>query len=356
MIKLQRARARKERNMRVTIKSIAEAANVSRGTVDKVLNNRPGVSEAVREKVKKIAEEMGYKPNLAGKALAYQKNPLKIGIIILSKEDPFFHEVYKGIQKAYQELKDFGLIIQIQFMNRVDVDEQLRCIKALKKENIAALALSPLDEECIKKELIKLTKENVKVVTFNTDVEDIERMCFVGQNLIKSGRVAGELIGKLLTNDADVAVITGISKIKALQERVIGFEEIIKEEYPNIKIVEIIENIKDNQSSYEKTIGLIKKYPNIKAIYITGIGVGGVGKAIKALNRKDIKIVCFDEIAETVDLIKDKTIDFTITQEPFMQGYLPIKILFDYFFKNQQPAKKIIYTKLEIKTKENIDH
>ncbi|MCT4619683.1 MAG: LacI family DNA-binding transcriptional regulator [Marinisporobacter sp.] len=342
--------------MRVTIKSIAEAAKVSRGTVDKVLNNRPGVSEPVREKVRKIAQDLGYQPNIAGKALAYQKNPLKIGVIILSKEDPFFNEVYEGIQKAYQELKDFGVLVEISFMNSVDTDEQIRCINELKEKNIAALALSPLDEESVKEELIKLTEENIKIITFNTDLEDIERMCFVGQNLIKSGRVAGELIGKLLVSGGDAAIITGISKIKALKERVIGFEEIIKEEYSHIKVIKIIENIKDNQSSYKNTIDLIKKYPHIKAIYITGIGVDGVGRAIKELNRRDIKIVCFDRITETVMLIKEKIIDFTITQEPFMQGYLPIKILFDYFFKNQQPVSKTIYTKLEIKTKENIDH
>ncbi|MCD8499260.1 MAG: LacI family DNA-binding transcriptional regulator [Clostridiales bacterium] len=71
-----------------TIRSIAEAANVSRGTVDKVLNDRPGVSTAVRERVRRIAEEMGYKPNLAGKALAFQKKDIRIGILVPSAADP----------------------------------------------------------------------------------------------------------------------------------------------------------------------------------------------------------------------------------------------------------------------------
>ena len=44
--------------MAVTVKQIAELANVSRGTVDRVLNNRSGVSEATRQKVLKIAKEL----------------------------------------------------------------------------------------------------------------------------------------------------------------------------------------------------------------------------------------------------------------------------------------------------------
>lgn len=68
--------------MKVTIKDIADEANVSHGTVDKVLHDRPGVSEEVRNKVNKIIDRLGYKPNMIGRALSYQKKSLKIGIIL----------------------------------------------------------------------------------------------------------------------------------------------------------------------------------------------------------------------------------------------------------------------------------
>ena len=48
--------------MKVTIRKIAALAGVSRGTVDKVIHNRPGVSDAVRAKVRAIIEEQGYRP------------------------------------------------------------------------------------------------------------------------------------------------------------------------------------------------------------------------------------------------------------------------------------------------------
>ena len=69
--------------MPVTIKEIAALANVSRGTVDKVLNNRPGVKDSTREKVLKIAAELHYQPNFIGKALVHSNNPIKIGIILI---------------------------------------------------------------------------------------------------------------------------------------------------------------------------------------------------------------------------------------------------------------------------------
>ena len=341
--------------MGVTIRSIAEAANISRGTVDKVLNDRPGVSHEVRERVKRIAEEMGYQPNLAGKALALQKKPLKIGVIILSKDDLFFQDIYKGVKMASQELKGFGVTVEYCVMTSVTAQEQLRCIRELLGKNISALALPPLDEELIRDELNKLTVEGIKIVTFNTDITGIERMCFVGQDLRKSGRVAGDLIGKLLPEGGNVLVITGPGALTALQERVAGFMEIIENEYPKVKIASIIPDIQSNEASYLQTREFLKNQDSINAVYITGRGIGGAGRAIKELGKGHIKFVCFDKIPETVELIKDKIVDFTITQEPVMQGYMPIKILFDYFFYNKIPSGEYIYTKLEIRTKENIN-
>ena len=63
--------------MAVTIKKIAEVAGVSRGTVDRALNGRSGVKPEVKENILKIADELGYKPNYAAKALADKRLPEK---------------------------------------------------------------------------------------------------------------------------------------------------------------------------------------------------------------------------------------------------------------------------------------
>ena len=342
--------------MKPTMKAIAEAAKISRGTVDRVLNDRPGVSHEIRERVKKIAQDMGYEPNLVGKALAYQKNPFRIGVIILNRYDPFFQEVHKGVLEALNEFKDFGINLEIRMMESISIQEQLRCIKELIKENIVALALSPLEEDIIKAELQKLNSKNIKIITFNTDITKVDKLCFVGQNLVKSGRVAGELMGKMLPHGGEIVIISGSSRVKALQERIKGFTEIIESEYKALTILDVIENVMNDEDSYIVTQELISRYPKLKGIFITSRGVGGVGSALQRLNHPDRRLICNDLSDEIVKLIENKVIDVTITQEPFMQGYLPIKIFFEYFFKNQKPMSHNIYTKLQIITKENIEN
>ena len=90
--------------MGVTIRQIAEAAGVSRGTVDRALNNRGRIKPEVADRIRQIAEEMGYKPNQLGRALSMSKNNIKIGVILQAAETPFMQCVLEGIERAKDEV------------------------------------------------------------------------------------------------------------------------------------------------------------------------------------------------------------------------------------------------------------
>jgi LacI family transcriptional regulator len=339
----------------VTIRVIADAAGVSRGTVDKVLNDRPGVSTPVRERVRKLAAELGYKPNLAGKSLAFQKNPLRIGFILLKGGDPFFQEIREGVDQAALELAGFGIEVDCRMMAGASVAEQVECIRALAREHLAALVLSPLDDPAVAEELNRLAAgTGIRIVTCNTDLPSADKLCFVGQPLRKSGRVAGDLMAKLLPRGGDVLVVSGLTQIKAHRDRLEGFVEVLAEEHPGVRIVHTIHDVGDDGMSHRAVAAYLSSHPAPQAIYLTGLGIAGVGRALRERGRPEIRVVCYDRVPETVALLKDGIIDFTITQDPFMQGYLPVKLLFDYLFNGNVPATKDLYTRIEIVTRENV--
>ena len=87
-----------------TIKEIAELAGVSRGTVDRVLNNRGAVNAETEAKIRSIMKQLHYKPNKAGMALAAQKKKYLIGIIMFSKKNPYFDEVMQGFEDKAEEV------------------------------------------------------------------------------------------------------------------------------------------------------------------------------------------------------------------------------------------------------------
>ena len=342
--------------MRVTIKKIAELANVSRGTVDRVLNNRPGVKEDVRKRVKEIADALNYKPNIIGKALVNLKKPMTIGVILAPDYNPFVDEIKRGVQSVYQELYDFGVKIDIEVIKSLDADEQIIILDKLLRNGVSAISMVPIEHDTIRDSINKIVDSGIPVVTFNSDIKGTKRLCFVGQDHIMAGRVAGGLMGKILNGRGKVAIITSSLNLLCHKQRIEGFKSKIEENYTNVEIVEIVENQDMESKAFELTLFLCEKVKDLNGIYITGGGASGLGKALKIFGRGGvIKVVCHDFVPGTVDLLKEKVIDFTIGQDPFRQGYLPIKILYDYLISGKTPEEEFIKTNIDIRTEENID-
>jgi LacI family transcriptional regulator len=179
-----------------TIRSIAEAANVSRGTVDKVLNDRPGVSTAVRERVRRIAEEMGYKPNLAGKALAFQKKDIRIGILGPSAADPLFLEVFDGIRRGIAEYANFGIQFEVIEMTQNTAQHQLVCIRSLQRRKYRA-GDQPFDDELVRKVLAEF-RDQGSLSSHSIPMYPESDACAMSARTARSGRVAADLMRKIL--------------------------------------------------------------------------------------------------------------------------------------------------------------
>ena len=117
--------------MAVTLKQIAELAGVSRGTVDRALYNRGRVKPEVADRIRKIADDLGYQPNRAGKALAMTHRPMKLGVIAQATETPFMHLLRSGIDDAAREVSTMGCEVLIREGIGLDVDVQLQLIDEL---------------------------------------------------------------------------------------------------------------------------------------------------------------------------------------------------------------------------------
>ena len=85
---------------KVTLKDIAEVVGVSPSTVSRALANLPGVSEELRQKIKDIAKEMGYIPDMAAKGLKTRQTKT-VGIIIPDITNPFFTAFLKGVDSVF---------------------------------------------------------------------------------------------------------------------------------------------------------------------------------------------------------------------------------------------------------------
>ena len=111
--------------MRVTIKQVAAEAGVSRGAVDKVIHNRPGISDEVRKRIQDVIKKLGYKPNKAARALLVSRKQTTFAVIIPKLNNPFFDKFKLGIDAAAQNLNinDYGVRLEFYYCSDFDTDK-----------------------------------------------------------------------------------------------------------------------------------------------------------------------------------------------------------------------------------------
>ena len=339
--------------MTMTIKEIARISGVSRGTVDRVLHNRPGVVPEVRQRVQHIIDELHYEPNAAAVALRRTEKNLTIGVIIPDLQNEFFHDVYEGIRDAARRCRGYGVRVEEYRMADATGEELVRGIDILLEKDVDGIALQGLDEPVVRQRL-KSLPAGFPIVTFNNDLPGSGRLCFVGQNSGAAGKAAGHMMQMFLRKKGTVAIITGTAALTHQTERINGFCNAVKDSSEILGLIGPVETHESEETAYHVCEEILKKEPDLVGIYAAGGGQKSIAAALARSGRaKDIIFIGHDLLPKTVEYLRSDIVDCTIAQEPFKQGTLPIEILSDYLLYGRRPPAEKLYTMVDIRIREN---
>ncbi len=125
--------------MSITIGDVARMANVSKGTVSAVLNNKNTVSEATRKKVLKVIEKLNYRPNQVARSLSSRQTK-SIGLVIKEIDNPYFAKVMKGV---FDVCVKSGYTVLLG-SSELDPEQERQSVETLRNQQVDGLIISPL--------------------------------------------------------------------------------------------------------------------------------------------------------------------------------------------------------------------
>lgn len=128
--------------MAITIKDIANKAGISAASVSRILTNRGRFSEETAQRVRELANEMGYFKNQSAADLS-QKTSRVIGILVPTTHTNFADEIIKGMQKKAYEL---GYELLIAFVE-TDSQQQIKTVRSLLSRQLLAVVMLAIDIE-----------------------------------------------------------------------------------------------------------------------------------------------------------------------------------------------------------------
>jgi LacI family transcriptional regulator len=344
---------------KVRIKDIAEIANVSIGTVDRVIHNRGEVSLTTREKILKLLEEHHYEPDINASSLAL-KRQVHLAVIIpgVVNDHAFWKIPQMGVDKALNEMANYNIsVLSIKFdqFSKLDFIEQVRNFPF---DSVHGVLFAPV----FQKESVDFIREceqhQVPVVLINSLLEESGVRSYVGQDAFQSGLVAAKLINFGIEHRKDVAIINMSSRkdhYAHIISRERGFRAYFEEHSDRLDhLVTIDLNGADDDALKGGLDDLFVKY-EIGGLFVTNSRVYKVADYLASKGSMAVRLVGYDLMPESIAYLQRDYIDFLISQKPDEQAFIGLNALFNLVAFNREPEDKHLMP-IDIITRENLSH
>jgi LacI family transcriptional regulator len=337
-----------------SIYKIAEIAKVSIGTVDRALKGRPGIREATRLRVLRIAKQLDYTPHPAARALALGRSTLRIGVCIPEEIHFFYDQMRAGIFDEVKLVGGWGIDIVYRPVPALGRSER-RELATLLANKVNAIVLTPGSPKVVTPLIDRAERSNVRVVCITTDAPHSRRSSLVSIDPELSGRLAAELMAKFLPPNSETAVITGMLATEEHQRKVEGFCAAFEGDCPGGSVVAVVEAHESEKESYRKTSALIARRQNLRGIYVSTVNCLPVCRALhdsKLTGR--VRLITTDLFQEMIPRLEDGTIAASIYQNPYLQGQMAVRSLVDYFI-NGAPLQPMCYLSPAVILRTNVN-
>jgi ribose transport system substrate-binding protein len=277
----------------------------------------------------------------------------QISVAIVPKlVHPFFEDVRIGAEEAAGEL---GVDFQWVAPQTGDPAIQVKMIEDLISKQVNAIVISPNEPASVVPVINDGLSKGILMLTFDSDSPDSDRLMYIGTDNRTAGMVQGDTMREALGGSGRVGIITGGLGALNLNERIDGFRETVG---PDIEIVEVVATDDDLQKGLGVSEALLRAHPDLNGVAcVSATGGPTLAQVIQGpeFEGRDVTIVAFDDLEETVRAIEDGIITATMVQRPVQMGKLSISQSFEILTQGLVPECALLDTGVTVVTAENLD-
>jgi LacI family transcriptional regulator len=351
---------KKDVAQKIGIKDIAKQANVSIGTVDRVLHNRDEVSKTTREQVLKIIDELGYTPNVLAKSLS---SKVKYTIAVLIPDpanNAYWEKPLEGIKAAAREIKKFNFEIQIATFEYSNENSFIEKANEILESNPSGFIFAPVFYDSALKVIEKCDQLEIPYVFIDVFIDNCKNLAYFGQNSVQSGYLAARLMSYSLRKGINhiyiVKPLNPSAPVYHLSLREKGFSSFFECELNQQTILHpmdvdissptiLINSLEEIFSGDQKPSGL----------FVANSRVHLVAGYFEKNNITDVILIGYDLLQQNIVYLEKGIIQSLICQKPEEQGYKGVFSLFNHLFL-KIPVDKLNYSPIDIIMKENIEY
>ncbi|MDJ0638498.1 MAG: LacI family DNA-binding transcriptional regulator [Paracoccaceae bacterium] len=298
-----------------TVNDIARVAGVSLATVDRVLNERPGVRSVTIKKVHAAIAELGYIRDTAAANLA-RRRVYNLLFVLPDTENEFVAALRTQIEEQAEKLSNDRTELSLALAAPFDAQDFVAVLDRIDPSDTDGVAVFSPETPSVRDAVKRVRDKGIAVVTLVSDLPSSERDHFVGIDNVSAGRTAAQLMGRFIRRPGKILFITGSRFARDHLERRQGFDLVMNEEFPELEVVASVEGRDDPDLIHSLLPEVFENHPNICGIYSSAAGNEGLIRFLKD-NRaaEDIVVIGHELTPLSQDALRTGVFDAVISQD-----------------------------------------
>jgi ribose transport system substrate-binding protein len=287
---------------------------------------------------------------------------VKITVIIPELANPFYVPGEKGARSAAEK---YGADLQIVGTQQFDVHQQIALFDDALTAGTQAIVAVPGDPTTLNNAIAKAKAQGVPVGTVFLDAPKSKRDFFVGHDVVREGREQGRRVLQVLhrrkaSGVVQAAITTCAPGSTGQEGRRAGFTQAVTKQNPyrstfQVKIVTYLNATGEPAMSLANHQNLLLAHPDVKVLYpMCAINTLSAGEVVKAEHRKDIIIAGHDWLPQTLDLIEQGWIPWSVGEAPYDNCFKAVKWLAQGVRGTRPVPHGLFITKTILATKANL--
>lgn len=298
---------------RATISDVARDAGVSIATVDRVLNGRQKVRETTARQVFEAAMRVGYHgAGLIGQRIRSELPQVRFGFVLHKEKQAFYQNFAAEAVRAVRNATEVRGEVVIEFCASQSPSDFARIMQRLKGK-VDAVAATAVAHHEVSHAVEELKAAGIPCFSLLNDFAPGIRQNYVGLNNIKVGRIAASMIATAVHRTGKIAVFVGGYRWHGHELRETGFRSYFREFAPQFTLLDTLVNLETRQLTYEATLDLLDRHPDLRGIYCAGGGMEGAIAALREVRQPgDVALVVNEMIPESRAALLDRYLTLVI--------------------------------------------
>ena len=298
-----------------TVNDIARVAGVSLATVDRVINDRPGVRQKTIAKVRSAIDELGYVRDTAAANLA-RRRVYDFVFLLPENDNEFVRALSMQVTSQDDARVHDRTRLRVEPVIPFDPQDLVRCLDGLDASTTDGAAVFGPETPAVRDAVRRARERGIAVVALVSDLPSSQRAHFVGIDNVSAGRTAARLMGRFVRGRGRILVITGSRLARDHLERRHGFDAVMREEFPDLDVVASVEGRDDPALVRSLLPAVFESYPDLRGVYASAAGNGGLIDFLRLHPiARDLVVIAHELTATSRSALADGTFDAVISQD-----------------------------------------